>query len=659
MKIVNILGGLGNQMFEYAMYLALRHAHPGERILCCTRSYGGYGLHNGYELHRIFGIGAEEATLADLCRVAYPFWNYRTWQVMNHLLPRRRSMTQGTTATPYDEREVTRTDSAFYDGYWQNEDYFKAIRSEVLDAFRFPDFTDERNRRLAETLKGRNAASCHVRRGDYLKHPVMCVCTPEYYTRAIQRMNAEANPDLYCVFSDDIAWCRENLQPLFGDREVVYVDWNKGEDSYRDMQLMSLCRHNIIANSSFSWWGAWLNRNEDKVVMAPEEWMNKRVVNEPICRDWTRIQRGMMRDIGIVTHYDVFNHGAILQLNALCKVLGRMGCNARALQFDKNYDFLGVELKSKYNISVKSVAYYLGYLWRKGLGKTLFNVRKMRLLNGFKRTERLIGGFYADRGGQIEAAVIGSDEVFALHTGPTPVFFGHCLPTDHVISYAASFGPTTMEDIERRHCVALVKSGLAGMDAISVRDRNSARVVERLTGRMPQTVCDPVILYGYKDEIARFEPLDMDRYLLVYAYDNRMNGAEEVRAVREYARRKGLKTVSPGFYHSWCDRNVNVDPVELLRYFAQAECVVTDTFHGTVMSLVTGRDMAVMLRDNGNKLVNLLEEYGLADRIVGDFSELDTVFSRKIDYGRVNAELERRRAEGMAFLTENLRRREP
>lgn len=249
--------------------------------------------------------------------------------------------------------------------------------------------------------------------------------------------------------------------------------------------------------------------------------------------------------------------------------------------------------------------------------------------------------------------------MFALHTGPTPVFFGHCLPTDHVISYAASFGPTTMEDIERRHCVALVRSGLAGMDAISVRDRNSARVVERLTGRMPQTVCDPVILYGYKDEMARFKPLNMDRYLLVYAYDNRMNGAEEVRAIREYARRKGLKTVSPGFYHSWCDRNVNVDPVELLRYFAQAECVVTDTFHGTVMSLVTGRDMAVMLRDNGNKLVNLLEEYGLADRIVGDFSELDTVFSRKIDYGRVNAELERRRAEGMAFLTENLRRREP
>lgn len=106
-----------------------------------------------------------------------------------------------------------------------------------------------------------------------------------------------------------------------------------------------------------------------------------------------------MRDIGIVTHYDVFNHGAILQLNALCKVLEGMGCNARALRFDKNYDFLGVELKSKYNISVKSVAYYLGYLWRKGLDKTLFNVRKMRLLNDFKRKEQLIGGFYADRGG--------------------------------------------------------------------------------------------------------------------------------------------------------------------------------------------------------------------------------------------------------------------
>ena len=102
-------------------------------------------------------------------------------------------------------------------------------------------------------------------------------------------MNQRVNPDLYVVFSDDIPWCRENLMGLIGNREVVFVDWNRKENSFRDMQLMSLCKHNIIANSSFSWWGAWLNQNESKVVIAPSVWMNKPIVNDPICENWIRI----------------------------------------------------------------------------------------------------------------------------------------------------------------------------------------------------------------------------------------------------------------------------------------------------------------------------------------------------------------------------------
>ena len=95
---------------------------------------------------------------------------------------------------------------------------------------------------------------------------------------------------MYCIFSDDIEWCKENLKFLIGDKEVVFVDWNKGQESFRDMQLMSLCHYNIIANSSFSWWGAWLNNNDGKVVVAPERWMNKPLVNDPICDNWKRIK---------------------------------------------------------------------------------------------------------------------------------------------------------------------------------------------------------------------------------------------------------------------------------------------------------------------------------------------------------------------------------
>ena len=290
MKIVNIIGGIGNQMFQYAMYLALKEAHPNEEILLCRKSYRGYPLHNGYELDRIFGVEAPEASLLQLAKVAYPFINYKSWQMMCHFLPKRSSMVYGATQIPFSYYEVTRTGNAFYDGYWQNEKFFIPVRDKVIKAFAFPEFNDDKNVALMQKLRNVKAASCHLRRGDYLLNPVYGVCNSNYYEKAIAELNRTVKPDLYCVFSDDIKWCRENLVDLIGkDKEVIYVDWNKERESYRDMQLMSLCHYNIIANSSFSWWGAWLNNHDDKVVLAPEKWMNKPIVNNPICDSWKRI----------------------------------------------------------------------------------------------------------------------------------------------------------------------------------------------------------------------------------------------------------------------------------------------------------------------------------------------------------------------------------
>lgn len=290
MKIVNILGGLGNQMFVYAMYLALRSVHPNEDIFLSRRSYKGYPLHNGYELDRIFSVDAPEASLTQLSRVAYPFFNYKTWQLMRHFLPKRKHMVSGTTQISFDYGEVTRDDDAFYDGYWQNEKNFLPIRDKVIKAYTFPKFQDERNTRLAEKLKMTRAVSCHVRRGDYLNDPVYCVCNRDYYANAIAELENMVAPEMYCIFSDDIAWCKDNISSMIGDKEIVFVDWNKGKESFRDMQLMSMCHYNIIANSSFSWWGAWLNNHKDKVILAPEKWMNKPLANDPICENWKRIK---------------------------------------------------------------------------------------------------------------------------------------------------------------------------------------------------------------------------------------------------------------------------------------------------------------------------------------------------------------------------------
>lgn len=355
-------------------------------------------------------------------------------------------------------------------------------------------------------------------------------------------------------------------------------------------------------------------------------------------------------DYGIITHYDVHNHGALLQLNALKRVLRRdFGIEAKALQFDKNYDFMERGMKDKYELSLRSVGIYMDYLRQKGLRCMEYNFRKKRLLDGFKKENGLVGPYYTECG-ELKGVVVGSDEVFALHTGPTPVFFGHACPSDKVFAYAGCFGPTTLADIDRLHCRAFVKGGLEAMKGLAMRDQNSIEIARELTGREPQLVCDPVILYGYEEEIASSKPVNLPPYLLVYAYDNKMNDESEVARIKQYAHKQGLKIVSPGFYHKWADYNINVDPVELLRYFKSARCVVTDTFHGCVMSIITGREMAVKLRDNANKLLNLLKEYGLEGRRIGQEWDLEGAFSQKVDFGRVRSEIARRRADSMAYL---------
>lgn len=361
-----------------------------------------------------------------------------------------------------------------------------------------------------------------------------------------------------------------------------------------------------------------------------------------------------MNKIGIITHYDVHNHGAVLQLMALKKVLFNFGIEARALQFDKNYDFIGLELQAKYKISIKSANTYLRYLYDKGITCTLYNYKKHRTLNEFKRQQDLIGEYYS-RSPKLDAVIIGSDEVFALHTGPTPVFFGHCLPTDYVVSYAGSFGPTTYQDIISSHSMPFVSSGLKSMRDITVRDENSADIVEKITGNRPPMVMDPVLLYGYINEIEACHRPNMSDYLLVYAYDNRMNDANEVAKIRAYAQKKDLKVVSVGFFHHWCDKNINVDPITLLAYFKHAKEVITDTFHGCVLSLITNSQFVAIPRDtNRLKLLNLMSEYDMESRVCQSEESIDDIMSPNIDYETVNRIIERRREESMGHLRKSL-----
>lgn len=353
--------------------------------------------------------------------------------------------------------------------------------------------------------------------------------------------------------------------------------------------------------------------------------------------------------IGIITHYDVHNHGAVLQLYALENVLKRLKCEVEALTFTKKYDFLEKGMEKKYNISLSSIPYYLGYLKEKGGKRTLFNVKKKSLLDNFKRDENIIGR-KVEEATDLDAIFIGSDEVFSIETGLTEEFWGGNIKCNNIFSYAGCFGPTTLKFIEEKDAVEFIKNGIDRLDKISVRDMNSCNIIQALSNKDVTLVCDPVLLYGYEKEMKKFTRPLKEKYLVIYAYDNNMNDEKEVSKIKEYARKNNLKIVSAGFYHTWCDENINVSPTELIRYIKFAECVVTDTFHGSVISIISNTEFIVKLRGNNNKLGFLLEEYELIDRISEDFKDIEDIAMKLVDYNKVNKLLKEKREISMNYI---------
>jgi hypothetical protein len=353
--------------------------------------------------------------------------------------------------------------------------------------------------------------------------------------------------------------------------------------------------------------------------------------------------------IGIITHHNVHNHGAHLQNFALIQVLNSFGHESKSLGYKKNYDFFDENAENKYNISVKSMHYYTKYFLQKGIRKTLFNIKKKNILSKFREDNSIVGEYYSRAEG-LDCVFIGSDEVFSIETGLNPFFWGMGVPCKNIFSYAGCFGPTTIEFIKGKYAEEFIEAGTKRICKISVRDKNSQSIVEKISQKNAPIVCDPVILHGFQSEKKSFTKPIPEKYLLVYAYDNNMNDKDEVNDIITYAKSQGLLVVCAGFYHKWCDKNINVTPIELLQYIWGAECVVTDTFHGSVISLVINRPFAVKIRGNGNKLKYLLSEYGLEDRAVEDFSDLSLVFGKKIDYEIVNSIMAEKRKESLGFV---------
>lgn len=270
-NIVRIMGGLGNQMFQYAFFKSMQEKGLETFI----------NIDDLEKEKKRFELSTVFPEVRFQLDRDHKFDAYKNSFSYHELFCENEHGV-------YDRSVYTHSDASFL-GYWQSEKYFRDISDQIRNDFRF-DIKDKSLVQLAKKITGMpGAVSVHVRRGDYLDVPEMyCgICTSEYYSRAIQYMTDHIEEPQFVFFSDDLQWVHENLSI----ENAVYVEASMFESysNWYDMYLMTCCKHNIIANSSFSWWGAWLNNNEKKIVVAPDKWLNNENTIDIWCEGWVRI----------------------------------------------------------------------------------------------------------------------------------------------------------------------------------------------------------------------------------------------------------------------------------------------------------------------------------------------------------------------------------
>jgi hypothetical protein len=255
MVCANLKGGLGNYMFQISAALSLSLENNDIFIIDESKSMT---VHNNVlfyksNIFRNFNFGVS----GNLKKYDEPFFHYKNIVYEKNLI---------------------------IDGFFQSEKYFSNHLEELLKLFSIDDFNKDLLKKKYNYIDFENSCSVHVRRGDYLKYPnAHPTLDLEYYQKCV----AETLTKNILIFSDDILWCKENLN--FHDKNIFFIE---GNTDYNDLWLMSMCRENIIANSTFSWWGAWLNNNKNKKVFAPNKWFGPNIqhnIKDLLSDNWIKI----------------------------------------------------------------------------------------------------------------------------------------------------------------------------------------------------------------------------------------------------------------------------------------------------------------------------------------------------------------------------------
>ncbi|MFH1292396.1 MAG: alpha-1,2-fucosyltransferase [bacterium] len=297
MIVVRLMGGMGNQMFQYAVgkQLALKRGVELKLDLgfLLDRTPRKNFVFRNYDLD-LFNVDVQIADKDDA--LDYKYYDSVIVRKLVNLKTRLFNNKYKVVEEKnfhFDSTILNLTDNSYLIGHWQSYRYFENIADIIKKDFCFKNNLGEKAFELSQKIKAENSICLNVRRGDYINIPQANqhhgVCAMDYFNQAVEFMNSEVDNPQYYIFSDDIAWCRENFKL---EAPSFFVDHQYKEDRFSGyLQLMKSCQHFIIPNSTFAWWAAWLSEYQDKVVVAPKKWFNNPKINtqDLIPSDWIRI----------------------------------------------------------------------------------------------------------------------------------------------------------------------------------------------------------------------------------------------------------------------------------------------------------------------------------------------------------------------------------
>lgn len=369
-----------------------------------------------------------------------------------------------------------------------------------------------------------------------------------------------------------------------------------------------------------------------------------------------------MSEIGILSMQRIKNYGSFLQAYGLKKLIEEQGHNVQFVDYhidepiieDKdnvNNDKISKVLKTfEGNATLVQKIQYI--IHKKNFGKKYYPL--LELTNEPNYNPKL------------DTLVIGSDEVFNCiqankNVGYSLELFGKNNNANRLITYAASFGNTTIEKLKKYNKKDEIAELLNKFDRISARDNNTGKIIEEISNQKVIYNLDPVLAYDYMNKCNEIPDINIkEKFIIVYAYSNRISN-EESNYIRKFAKINNLKIYSIGGAQKCANKFIDCSPFEVLAYFKRAEMIITDTFHGSIFSIITKRKFVTLIRKsvgdsygNEEKLTDLLERLDLTDRITYSIENIDTILNKKIDYQKVDKILSEQRAISQKYLEENL-----